>query len=1042
MGIRLRYTFDPLPQGVHVHSINQSGITSGSWLTDSIFNDSLNYKIIKYKVTPYTIDSSQNELCTGITDSFYVNALPTLKATLVADTFIGKINGKNLNISCYGYKNGNIKLNLAGGLLSMGQNPSSCIYNWSNGKHTQNISNLPKATYSVNVTDGNQCKTSGAITLNQPDKLSAKINSTQPDCSGTALGSLIAIASGGAPKYEYRWSFPNRDTVFNPAISSCTEGTYHLNVHDTNKCVYDTSLSLYGSQILADPNPSQYGSYNISCHNGNDGEFHPAINILSGIDYECIWINITNKLHDTLLVEKDSGTIYNLPKGIYELQIIPVSGKCGPTILTDTLWEPPMVNVLSDISSTYNGKYNLNCDNKNDGWIKLNVSGGQGNYKYIWTNPDTVIISHLNHSIDSINSVLINNLDSGTYHVNLQDTSFWERGTRDTVKSYCPILDTVFKLKKPPKLLITDTISNYNGWNISCYDSTNGYIKIKTVKGGIGAYKYLWQKNDDTLNKSDSSLTYIKGLSDGTYQLTVQYGNKCARTWNVPLTKPDSMSINPVFKNYFGYNISCFGKTDGTVDTLNIKGGAGLYDYTWYLANNPDSIINTTENPGNLGDKNYQLKVKDQNKCVEIFNIPSLFEPGKLSGIAEIKNPNCSSDKNGKIKVVPVGGDTIYPQYHFLWSTSTHDTLDSINNLGKGSYSVTITDKNNCTATVSAKIVPPDSLIVKLFTDTISFHGRDIRCYNESNATIYAKVDGGTMPYNYNWGKSEPSSDSVITGKPIGSYKVIVTDAERCKDSASIIVTQPDSLTIKISSKDVSCFDGSDGNATAIVNGGTRPYSYNWSDEQSDSAIIDLKTDTFNVDVYDINQCHVNSQIIIHQPDKLKVDNKSIKEPYCPASYDGEIHINVIGGITPYEPIWSNGNTGNDIVKLGEGDYILSLTDSNNCLLTDTTTLIALHSACIYIPKAFAPGGNIQNKTWNILVGDPNNHIDLNVLFPNAIIEVYNRWGEMVYKSDVGYKQEWNGTYNGKALPMDSYYYSIDLKDGSKKIIGIVSIIR
>jgi len=90
----------------------------------------------------------------------------------------------------------------------------------------------------------------------------------------------------------------------------------------------------------------------------------------------------------------------------------------------------------------------------------------------------------------------------------------------------------------------------------------------------------------------------------------------------------------------------------------------------------------------------------------------------------------------------------------------------------------------------------------------------------------------------------------------------------------------------------------------------------------------------------------------------------------------------------------------------------------------------------IMIPTAFTPNGDEENDVWEL--------IDISDLYPNHKVYVYNRWGTLLYESEIGNYQlkPWDGTTNGNPLPVGSYYYIIDaLGDGSKYLKGVVSII-
>jgi len=89
--------------------------------------------------------------------------------------------------------------------------------------------------------------------------------------------------------------------------------------------------------------------------------------------------------------------------------------------------------------------------------------------------------------------------------------------------------------------------------------------------------------------------------------------------------------------------------------------------------------------------------------------------------------------------------------------------------------------------------------------------------------------------------------------------------------------------------------------------------------------------------------------------------------------------------------------------------------------------------ASLEIPNAFSPNGDGINDVWNL----KGIH-----LYPSAVITIYNRWGQVLWKSDRAYPVPWDGMSQSKNLPIDSYHYYIDLKNGTRPLVGDVTIVR
>jgi gliding motility-associated-like protein len=115
----------------------------------------------------------------------------------------------------------------------------------------------------------------------------------------------------------------------------------------------------------------------------------------------------------------------------------------------------------------------------------------------------------------------------------------------------------------------------------------------------------------------------------------------------------------------------------------------------------------------------------------------------------------------------------------------------------------------------------------------------------------------------------------------------------------------------------------------------------------------------------------------------------------------------------------------------------------------DTSTLYTLHavstSGCVgsgsidvnvetkvLVPNAFSPNGDGIHDTWNIT--------GLNG-YPGATVDVFNRWGQLVFHSE-GYSNPWDGRYSGGLVPTGTYYYVIDPKNNKSKMKGPLTIFR
>ena len=126
--------------------------------------------------------------------------------------------------------------------------------------------------------------------------------------------------------------------------------------------------------------------------------------------------------------------------------------------------------------------------------------------------------------------------------------------------------------------------------------------------------------------------------------------------------------------------------------------------------------------------------------------------------------------------------------------------------------------------------------------------------------------------------------------------------------------------------------------------------------------------------------------------------------------------------------------TPNEII--GESQFYITLTE-NDCQGSAQLASITIQACDIIIPTAFTPDGDNTNDSWQI------EWID--IIHSNNEVSVYNRLGNLLYKSNRGAyaSNPWDGTFEGKIMPIGSYYYLIDFQDpGFQNLSGIVSIIK
>jgi len=294
-----------------------------------------------------------------------------------------------------------------------------------------------------------------------------------------------------------------------------------------------------------------------------------------------------------------------------------------------------------------------------------------------------------------------------------------------------------------------------------------------------------------------------------------------------------------------------------------------------------------------------------------------------LSASAAVVNASCNGESNGSFSALATG---IAPPFTYSWAPGG-ETTAAINGLSAGSYTLTMTDNIGDTGSAAFLITEPPALTV--VANTV----KNVRCNGGANGEATAIPGGGTSPYKYLW--SNANTRASASALSAGTYTIIVTDKNGCTASDSITIIQPTQLTVSANAiSNVSCHGGTNGSASATINGGISPYTYLWSahSETTDTATA-LTAGTYTVHVTDSNGCTATATAIITQPILLHASADSITEVNCYGENNGSASTNVTGGTPPYTYLWNDANSQTTAKAVGliKGTYTVYITDNNGC---------------------------------------------------------------------------------------------------------------
>jgi len=459
-----------------------------------------------------------------------------------------------------------------------------------------------------------------------------------------------------------------------------------------------------------------------------------------------------------------------------------------------------------------------------------------------------------------------------------------------------------------------------NDVGVSCFGADDGSAEIQ-ITGGVSPYNILWDNGEVT--------AIATNLSGGMHTVVVTDDTNATCTQSIFINEPSDIitTINTT-------DVSCLGASDGSA-TINPSGGVPGYSYIWSVPGSGNSISNVPAGT-------YFATVTDATLCTDMVEV-TIGGPTAVTIVTNTEqNVTCNGDANGIIDVSGSGGT---PGYSYNWSNGGTSPTNS--NLSPGNYTVVVTDQNMCTASESYTISEPPVLIAA----TTSM---DETTAGANDGSAMASATGGTPPYDYLWntGAITPSINNLAPN----TYTVVVTDQNGCESTETATVNPGGcNLTLSLQASHVPCYGESSGSINLTVNGGTTSTSFDWSNGATSEDLNNIPAGAYTVIVTDGN-CQETAMLTITQPDSIAV-LQTTEDNMCNAATDGEIILQIEGGVDNYTLLWSNGLTNDStfividtpsnlidtivnipdtLINLATGTYSYILSDGNGCILYDT----------------------------------------------------------------------------------------------------------
>ena len=963
------------------------------------------------------------------------------------------------NIKCKGDLTGAIALNAVGGTGTL-------TFVWTGTTATtQNIANLKAGAYSVTLTDANLCTKNQSFTITEPTDslkvLSASV--AKISCFGGSNGAVSITVGGGAQPYQFAWAGPSGFNSTAQNISTLIAGTYRLTLSDANQCSYiksynvDANPALVVTASVSVAMRSPNGAITLTVSGGTpqytylwSGQaVNPTSKDQTGLCPGNYSVTVTDNVGCTFTKSYVIGGECSTPMTFTNPTITPagcpgqnlgkidvgVSGGASPykyywlNAARDTIGRERIISGLTAgiytiivedfIGQRINNNYPVpgsqsavkinsatvaaeTCTGA-DGSINLGISGGADPYKYYWSD-----LSGDNQQRDR------NNIRAGVYSVQVKDANGCLKDSNNII------------VPKQPCPLVTITTKK----DAKCFGESNGSIFIN-IQNGEPGYVIRWSANDSVRinNQPSRSGNYeITGLRAGTYIVTItdSRGQSKLETQTVGQSTQITISrtVTPVTNGCNGAIV------------LSVSGGQGSYAYSWNTGATSRDLFGLCCD----STKRYSVTVTDGSQCIASTgndNVPCAI--AALSVDATVRNPTCKLDSlSGRIELTTIGGSS---PFTYQWTNDRGNTVGNnspiLSNVPPGKYFVTVTDsrqpnpqryQGSFTLSITSTLKLAN-LVVTPASDDITPNGK---------ASI--DIQGGAADFSVVWcnGSSSVATNTArtpsVSNLYSGNCSVIVTDRQGCSEKVDFLVGSNSCATIEILSQ-IKCYGEQNGSARIIKTSLDLVLpiqSYRWATSESEPIAFKLKGGENQVTITDANGRVCISRAIITEPTKLVASiTTDLKAKTAQAV--------ISGGVTPYSLKWIPSiDTARKITFNKAGTIYLFVSDRNGC---NTTAEVDVYPdiECLIGSSIISPNDDSRNESFTI------NGCD----FKSIRLEVYNRWGQLVYSKNNYASGQWQGNDQdgtaGKQLSDGVYLYIMRANDSNGQPVigkGTVTIVR
>ncbi len=735
-----------------------------------------------------------------------------------------------------------------------------------------NNATIPDGIYDILlvVTDGNGCRDTSGLTI---QKTGTNFNNITYDYSESCNGEVASYAVEYHNAATYDWTVTNgtilnadRDTSRISVLwdLAASQGIVTATIQKDDYIGTCQSTVVETVTLNPVPVPAFEGLSPQAC--GNSLSTYTLSDTYSSYSWDITGGRITA---GGTSADNYVTVLWNsIPQGRVEVTVTNESG-CPGSLAADIQ--------IFNIAATVSDITNITCNGEPAGAVTVTAVAGTGLPPY-------------EYSLDAgpfQSSGTFTGLSAGNHIVTVRD-------------DLSCTSEAVFIITQPQ--VMTASVTGIK--DVSCFEGSDGNV---TVSASGGLPPYVYSIDGGPFGASN----VFTGLEMGSYIITVRDQNSCETVVPATVIQPPF----PLAASATATDVLCHGESTGSI-SLTISGGTAPYSYSW----NNGAV---TEDLNNIPAGDYDVTVTDANGCTATA-AATVTEPDEaLEAAVSVTDVLCNGDDTGSAGLTVTGGTE---PYTYLWSDGS--ITEDLSGVEAGSYTVTVTDANGCTITVTALVSEPAVLSGSVDTE-------DVLCYGDLTGTVSVTVTGGTAPYVYQWNTGATTPD--LEDLAAGTYTVTVTDANMCELILTAVVTQPDeALAASATATDVLCHGESTGSISLTISGGTAPYSYSWNNGAVTEDLNNIPAGDYDVTVTDANGCTATAAATVTEPDEALEAAVSVTDVLCNGDDTGSAGLTVTGGTEPYTYLWSDGSITEDLSGVEAGSYTVTVTDANGCTITVT----------------------------------------------------------------------------------------------------------